>query len=232
MFGKKKEGEKKQGCFFKAKNLDDAFEAMRLAYQVFYALAAIHVFVLFVFFAPPDASDLVSLLDTAVMVLLARLIQLRESRTAAIFLLIESVYFIDTRLNMHFEAWTGGTWAGYIFFVAFAIFSACMIYGACMGIQGTFKFHALSASKVVWKNVFIQTGVISTYALLSFVATAILFSGGEGMSDETYGFIFFAPIFAAIFAGAFRVLPGTRKRVLVIRDQPTMSNIDENVRPQ
>lgn len=91
MFGRKKEGKPKQRWFFKVENLDDAHAAMKIAYQVFYTLAALQGVILGALMAFSDLHPS-NLGDPILMVFLASLIHLRQSRTAATILLIYSIF--------------------------------------------------------------------------------------------------------------------------------------------
>ncbi|MCH7935707.1 MAG: hypothetical protein IH994_01280 [Proteobacteria bacterium] len=229
MFGQKKEGKKKQRWFFrwffKVESLDDAHDAMKIAYQTFYALAAIQG-VIIGFLAVLWNTPATNLADPVFMVFLAWLIHLRQSRTAATLLMIYAIPIgfltLMSRLGIPHDFSFGGK---------NIILAALAIYGAYKGIQGTFKFHALSKTEVIWKNVLIQTGIITIYVvlcivvvfLMSFVPAFEPYFWGTGaqepLPDEILGFIVLTPGAAVIVAGVFRILPGTRTREIVLRDQ-------------
>lgn len=219
MFGNKIEGEKKHRWFFKIENLDDAHDAMKAAYQMFYVLAAIQGGVVG-FLVVSGNTSVGNILDPILMVFLACLIHLRQSRTAAILLIIYAILtgFITliSLLGVPHDNGFGGK---------NIVLSALAIYGAYKGIQGTFKFHALSKTEIIWENVFILTGMIMVYVALCFILLFIILNfipsvdrylygtGGEaGVSDDVLGTLIIIPFLAVIAAGAFRVLPGTRTR--------------------
>lgn len=216
MFGKKKEGNKKHRWFYKVESLEDAQEAMKAAYTSFYAIAGIQTLVILFLGTTSDTNLLTHLLDPIFMVFMALLIQLRQSRTAAVLLLVYSIYIGLITMMARFGAPIGVGGKN----VVLAIMA---IYGAYKGVQGTYKFHVFSKTRTIWKNTFKQTGIIAAYSISYFVIISLLtiVPEVEALSDNVLGSIILIPVFAIILLGSFHILPGTRNLVLVAIDGQT-----------
>ncbi len=88
MFGRKKTSsavKQKRRWFFKVENIADAEEAIKIAYQTFYALAAIQAVVLSGLYIFSNVS-VANFFDPILMLVLAWFIHHKKSRTAAVML--------------------------------------------------------------------------------------------------------------------------------------------------
>ena len=213
--GVSKKEQKKWRWFFEVITLQDAFDAMKICYMTFFALAAIQG-VLMIVFALFFEGWADRILDAFLMFTLAWLVQLRQSRTATICLMLYSIYILFlTAAALFGFPMMEFSWIN-------IILGILAVYGAYKGIQGTFKYHRLQNTSVILKNVLIRTAVIVLYNIIWFGVLFVsmfhptiewLFLGtGEGtLSDDIVELIFFVPMLVLTFAGAFRVLPGTRR---------------------
>lgn len=129
-------GQKRRG-FVTVVTLEDAREAMNIAYQTFFGLAAIHA-VMLVVLAALSEGDLTNLGNPILMVALAGLIRLRQSRTAAICLMTYALFaaYLTTMARVGMPL--GGFLSG-----SNVMLAALAVYGAYKAVRGTFTYHSI-----------------------------------------------------------------------------------------
>lgn len=221
---------KKRRWFFRVETIEDANEAMKIAYQSFLALAAIQAAaVLFLSFV--GSTSLANLGDSLLMVALAYLIKLRQSRLAAVLLLAYSLLIgfltASARLGVPLTDLGGRN----------VILAGLAVYAAYKGTQGTFKYHRLRTAFVSWRNASIVSLVTIVYGILIyavlFIATIqpsiepiVWGYGPEAIDESLLGLLILTPLALLLVAIGFRVLPGTRSFPIVM-SEPLRSTIQD-----
>jgi hypothetical protein len=221
---------KKRRWFFRVETIEDAHEAMKIAYQSFFALAAIQAAAVLLLSFLGSTSP-ANMGDSLLMVALAYLIKLRQSRVAAVLLLAYSVLIAfltaSARLGVPLTDMGGRN----IILAGFAI------YAAYKGMQGTFKYHKLRTTFVSWRHLGIVSLVTIVYGTLIyavlFIATIqpsiepiVWGYGPEAIGESLLGLLILTPLALLLVAIGFRVLPGTRSFPIVM-SEPSKSAIQD-----
>ena len=210
--------------FFTVGRIAEANEATEICCRILYAVAAIQTVVLVTSSYTLD-TPLTYLFDPALQLLLAWFIHHKKSRTAAALLGAGTVYVflltLGSRIEIHIVP--GGMGGRNI------ILATIALYGIYKGLQGTFRYHQLSNSKIIGKNVWIMSGLFLLYNGLVF-GIFILISlylrlrqqefwghGDEAFSNDAVGGVVILCMLLASASTAFRILPWTKNKPLVAR---------------
>ena len=220
----------------KIETTQDARKAMRLAYVTFYTLAALEFasFSMMLLLALHSGSDAGASRAFALQsfvagmgiatdtFLLALLVHARKSRTAASVLLAIELLGSPFRIGLSGVETTVGL-VGVFALVGF------LILAGIMGLRGTIRYHALLGTRVIWRNLITNLAVTIAYVLGAAVATRLL----RLVWVLEYPSVWYAAlgmllVTAAVFGGAFRILPGTRSRPTVTRPPPDDEPVTED----
>jgi hypothetical protein len=214
MFHNRHGAKRSHRWFFKVTTTNEANEAIAICYKGFYALAVIQgaLITLSVYFTD---SGYANLLDPLLMVGLAWLVQHRYSRSAALTLLgyalLVGVLTVSARIGLPLADFEGRN----------VVLAALAVYVAYKGVQGTFRYHQLFGSKIIWRNVIVKYAMIVAYnvAASGILVLASLHPVLETwlltLSDLVLGSILLAMLLSLTMAGAFKLLPGTRAPLVV-----------------
>ncbi len=210
--------------FFTVGSVADANEATEICCRILYAVAAIQT-VIFVTYSFTSDAPLTNLFDPVLQLLLAWFVHHKKSRTAAVLLGAGTVYvFLLTLGNkIEIQIAPGGVGGRNI------ILATIALYGIYKGLQGTFRYHKLSNSKIVSNNVWIMSGLFLLYNGLVF-GIFILISlylrlqqqqfwghGDEAFSSDAVGGAVILCMILVSASTAFRILPWTKNKPLVAR---------------
>lgn len=207
---------------FTVENVADANEATEICCRILYAIAAIQAVVI-VSYSLTGSALLTYLFDPVLMLLLAWFIHHKKSRTAATLLGSGIVYvFLLTLGNkIEIQIVPGGMGGKNIILSIFSLF------GIYKGLQGTFRYHQLSGSKINSKNIWIMLGLLLLYNVFIigiFMAIALYVKlqhqelwgyGDEAVSRHALGGAVILCILFASACTAFRILPWTKNKPLV-----------------
>ena len=166
----------KRRVFFSVRTVADAEEAVRICYQAFYALAAIQA-VLIVVLSSLSSPVYENLADPIFVVVLAWFIGNKKSRIAATMIAAYSVVIILITAGNRAGIQLGTLGGRNIILAIIALFAAYK------GLQGTFKYHRLIKSEIIWKHV---VRMLSLFVLYSLVLIGVLFLVGLHPSLERF----------------------------------------------
>ncbi|KOR32923.1 hypothetical protein TI05_04230 [Achromatium sp. WMS3] len=207
---------KKSKWFFPVTDTDSAKEAIKMAYQTAFALAAIQA-VLVGFLSWSNPALAVNLADSLFMVALGLILRNRLSRFAALTLFLYSIFIA----YFTFAARAGIATVGYG--GKNTILAVLFLYASYKGVQGTFGFHRIHKTRTNIKSILFLSAIIFGYTIL---VTAIYIgvmlipqveSTFENMSESLMGALWLVPVITVILLGTLKLLPGT-KSIKVVQD--------------
>ncbi len=236
---------KKRRWFFKVVTETDALAAADIAAKVVYVVAALFLFgnlfgaitsPMFVEYKP---GDVVSLSEPILFVFLGRSVQSKQSRTAATALVMHLLSTLVIKGFFSLDIYRFATSVptpeniggliGEVLVLSFLLSFLCYI--AYYTFQGSFKYHALKKTRVVWRKVLALTGITIVYAVVAFVLSLSIdillimeFTELEGTKAATreMGLIL---INLVVWLASWRLLPGTRRFAVIIPAEQPQSDL-------
>jgi len=209
---------RKTRWFFPVVTLDDSLEAIKVAYQATFALAGLQAALLcFLMWSTGQWSA--NIADPFFMIALAWALKTRQSRTAAVVLLLYSILIgfttLAARVGAPLTDFAGRN----------IILAVLFIFASYKGTQGTFGYHRLKKTSVNLRNVSLLILVTFGYcALYTVIFIGLFLLPGtavwvDELSEDALGLIWFLPVVAIVFIGGFGWLPGTKGLVTIASDQ-------------
>lgn len=228
------EEKRKTRWFFPIVTVDDAHDAIKIAYQTTFAIAGIQA-VLLLTFSWLSGSLSSSAFDPVVMAAFAMTLRSRASRLAATVLfayaLLIGLLTLWARMGFQFTNFGGKN----------VILAALFVYASYKGLQGTFGFHRVYGTKTSFGSVARLALIIFGYLVGVTIVYFVMFSvpvvtaSLAEMSAEWLGLLLMLPLVAIIFFGCLGLLPGTRGiRVThaAVPEGVRHSSVSDNPSPQ
>ena len=212
------EAKQKRRWFFKVENVSDAEEAMKACYQTFYAIAALQAAILVTLHYLGKNVGIATVIDPVAAFALAWFVHYKKSRTAAVLLGMYALGCTLITLGNRAGVNTGDEVGGRNLLLA-----VLAIYAAYKGLQGTFKYHSLTGTRIVGKNIVKMSAlwVLYNVAAISLIIIALAETElryGRFPEDVVGGALILCILI--ISAGtAFRILPWTRNKPLTVIEE-------------
>ena len=200
---------KKYRWFFSVTDIDSSNEAIKIAYQTAFGMAAIQA-VIIIFISLSNPSVAINLADSVFMAALGVIIKVRKSRISALGLFIYSLFIAGSTLANKVGIPTG-TFSG-----KNIILAVLLVYGAYKGVQGTFKYHQFIGTSINLMKLIKLSLIVAGYVIL---VTGLYFGAMVlpqfesfflSISDSLLGILWIAPVLTVVLLGAAGLLPGTR----------------------
>ena len=201
---------KKSKWFFSVTDTDSANNAIKIAYQTAFALAAIQAVVIG-FLSWSNHALSANLADPLFMVSIGLVLRNRPSRFAALTLFLYSIFIAYVTFAARAGISTGGFGGKNI------ILAVLFLYAGYKGVQGTFGFHRIHNTRTSIKSILFLSAIIFGYTIL---VTAIYIGAMfipqlermfENISESLMGTLWMVPVVTVIFLGTLGLLPGTKK---------------------